>query len=162
MEGWVHQICDLSFSTKFLKIWKIKKQSAQFPHGCDLTHLSFLTVSGTLLGWSIPGVLEQRPQNSILVFRSELFLGYHLSDHLLSNAFKGLLFTVKNCHTWLKFTESNVTSFYLQRKNDNKFAWCHLSKLRNLQPNMSFYLRRHSHWPVFMVRRSWMRLLNVR
>lgn len=65
------------------------------------------------VGLRVPGALEQRLQDSILVFRSDLFLGDHLRHHLFSYAFQGLLFTVKNRHTWLKVTESNVAVFGL-------------------------------------------------
>lgn len=75
-------------------------------HMCHL-----LTVSGWQLSWRVPGVLEQRLQDSIPVFRSELFLFDHLRDHLLSNVFEGLLFTVKNHHTWLKVAERSVAVF---------------------------------------------------
>lgn len=84
-----------------------------------LLHDTRVLFSGVwwLLGRRVPGVLEQRLQHSIPVFRSELFLADHLRDHLLSNAFQSLLFTVKNHHTWLKVTESSY-----KQKNDNTFA----------------------------------------
>lgn len=50
-------------------------------------------------------VLEQSLQDSVPVCRPDLLLVDHLRDHLLSNAFEGLLFTVENRHTWLKVTE---------------------------------------------------------
>lgn len=59
-------------------------------------------LSGRRLGWRVPGVLEQRLQDSVPVFRPDLFLADHLGDHLLSDAIEALLFTVKNRHTWMK------------------------------------------------------------
>lgn len=74
-----------------------------------VTHVSSFTMPGSVLRWRVPGALEERLQDSILVAGSELFLVDHLRDHLLSNAFQGRLFTVKNHHTCWKVTESSVT-----------------------------------------------------
>lgn len=59
--------------------------------------------------WGVPWVLEQSLQDSIPVFRSDFFLVDHLRDHLLSNAFEGLLFTVENHYAWLKVTDSSMS-----------------------------------------------------
>lgn len=67
-----------------------------------------LTLSGWLLGRRLPGVLEQRLQDSVLVFRPDLFLADHLRDHLLSDAREALLFAVENRHTWMKVAEGSV------------------------------------------------------
>lgn len=64
-----------------------------------------VTRSSWLLGRRVPGVLEQRLQDSIPVFGPDLFLADHLRDHLLSDALEALLFTVENRHTWMEVVE---------------------------------------------------------
>lgn len=80
-------------------------------------------MSGWLLGWRVPGVLEQRLQDSVPIFRPDLFLVDHFRDHLLSNVSEGLLFTVENRHTWLKVTEGRVLNKQLKIQRNHK-AFC--------------------------------------
>lgn len=65
-------------------------------------------------------VLEQRLQDSLPVLRPDLFLVDHLRDHLLSNAFEGLLFTVENRHAWLKVAEARVLNKQLKIQRNQK------------------------------------------
>lgn len=93
---------------------EISNDQLESPSLAFKLHACSLTLSGWLLGRRVPGVLEQRLQDSIPVFRPELFLADHLRDHLLTNARKALLFAVENHHTWMKVAEGSV-------RNDVKF-----------------------------------------
>lgn len=67
-----------------------------------------MTQSGWLVDRKVPGVMEQRLQDSVPVFRPDLFLADHLSDHLLSDALEALFFAVENRHTWMKVAEGSM------------------------------------------------------